>query len=267
MRRDAGEAAIRPDLFPGWLGNADRDRTLMKKSHGLLCGFSVFSFRLTILVGLFCAAQAIAEPPAAPANRFEKKVQAYEAADKLNAPPQGAILLVGDSQFFRWKTVQEDLKGYTVVNRGVDSFQSSDLLYFAERLVFPYRPRLIVIHVGGNDVHNGKPPARVLADFKALVAKIRVVLPQVPIAFTSITPSPGRWDEVATRKAANQVVRDYIATQKNLHFIDLWDAMLTPEGKPRKDIWVEDQVHPNHAGYLIRVNIMRPLLGPPDQKR
>lgn len=239
----------------------------MKTSHRLFLLSPVWGLGLSVLVGLFFTGQATAQPPAAAADRFEKNVQAYETADKLNAPPQGAILLVGDSQFFRWKTVQEDLKGYKVVNRGVDSFQSSDLLYFTERLVFPYRPRLIVIHVGGNDVHNGKSPARILADFKAFVAKVRTVLPQVPIAFTSITPSPGRWNEAATRKAANQVVRDYIATQKKLHFIDLWDAMLTPEGQPRKDIWVGDQVHPNHAGYLIRVAIMRPLLGTPDEKR
>ena len=35
-------------------------------------------------------------------NRFEKQVQVYETADKT-APPTNAILLVGDSQFFRWK--------------------------------------------------------------------------------------------------------------------------------------------------------------------
>ncbi|MEO6992095.1 MAG: GDSL-type esterase/lipase family protein [Lacunisphaera sp.] len=239
----------------------------MKTSHRLFVLSPVGILRLAVLIGLFFAGRAMAQPPAAADNRFEKNIQAYEAADKLHAPPQGAILLVGDSQFFRWKTVQEDLQGYTVVNRGVDSFQSSDLLYFAERLVFPYQPRLIVIHVGGNDVHSGKPAARVLADFKTFVGKVRAVLPEVPIAFTSITPSPGRWDEVVARKAANQAVRDYIATQKNLHFIDLWAAMLTSDGKPREDIWVKDRVHPNHAGYLIRVAIMRPLLGAPDKKQ
>jgi lysophospholipase L1-like esterase len=239
----------------------------MKTSRAFPCCFPFCLLRLAVLLGLCFTGRAIGQPPAAADNRFEKNVQAYEAEDRLHAPPEGAILLVGDSQFFRWKTVQEDLKGYTIVNRGIDSFQSSDLLYFAARLVFPYRPRLIVIHVGGNDVHNGKPSGRVLADFKAFVENVRAVLPQVPIAFTSITPSPGRWDEVATRKAANQAVQDYIATQKNLHFIDLWDAMLTSEGKPREDLWVEDRVHPNHTGYLIRVAIMHPLLGAPDEKK
>ena len=129
----------------------------------------------------------------APASRFENNVRLYEAADKSNAPPRNAILLAGDSQFFRWQTVAEDLPGYTVVNRGIDGFQTSDLLNFADRLILPYGARLIVLHVGGNDVHGGKTPAQVLADFKALVAKIRAVRPTVPIVYSSTTPGPARW--------------------------------------------------------------------------
>jgi len=199
-------------------------------------------------------------------NRFEKNVQDYEAADRTNPPPRNAILLVGDSQFFRWKTLAEDLPDFTIVNRGIDSFQTSDLVHFTDRLVLPYHPRMIVMHVGGNDVHMGKSPDQILTDFKSFVAKVRADFPTVPIAFSSTTPGPGRWEEAAQRKETNRVLREYIATQPNLLFIDLWDAMLTADGKPREDLWVADRVHPNHAGYLLRVKIMRPLLGEPDRK-
>ena len=128
---------------------------------------------------------------------------AYEAADEASPPPRGAILLVGDSQFYRWRTLAEDLPGYTVVNRGIDSFQASDLLHYADRLVLPYAPRLIVTHVGGNDVNNGKTPEQILADFQAFVAKVRVALPDVPIAFSSITPGPGRWFATSTDNLAD----------------------------------------------------------------
>jgi lysophospholipase L1-like esterase len=96
---------------------------------------------------------------------------------------------------------------------------------------------------------------------------VRASLPQVPIAFTSTTPGPGRWDEAPRRVEANKVLKDYVATQPGLHYIDLWDAMLTPEGKPREDLWVADRIHPNHAGYQLRVRIMLPLLGEPDKKK
>ncbi len=217
-----------------------------------------------ILTSFAAAAMPGAESPPA-ASRFEKNVRDYETADRASPPPRGAILLAGDSQFFRWKTLAEDLPDFTIVNRGIDSFQLSDLLQFADRLVLPHRPRLIVLHVGGNDVHGGKSPERVLADFQAFVRQVRATLPEVPIYFSSLTPGPGRWDEAEQRRKTNRTIKDYIATQRGLGFIDLWDAMLTPAGQPREDLWVEDRIHPNHAGYLVRVKIMRPLLGPPDR--
>lgn len=226
-----------------------------------------------VLARVFCAAAAaclLATSPAAQTaptgpTRFEPAVLAYEAADKAAPPAAGALLLVGDSQFFRWKTLSEDLPGYRVVNRGIDSFQTSDLLYYMDRLVLPYKPRMIVMHAGGNDVNLGKTPEAILEDVKTFVTRVRQTMPTVPIAWTSITPSPGRWQQADARKRANALVRAYVASQKNLHFIDLWDAMLTPAGGPREDIWIEDRIHPNQEGYRIRVRIMRPLLGPPDQ--
>jgi lysophospholipase L1-like esterase len=223
--------------------------------------FLLFSFALVVETHAQSSASTVVA-----GNPFEKNVRAYEAADRTNPPPQKAILLVGDSQFFRWKTVAEDLSEYTVVNRGIDSFQTSDLVYFADRLVLPYSPRMIILHVGGNDVHARKSPERILTDFKSFVAKVRAHLPAVPIAFSSTTPGPGRWGEASQRKETNRLIKEYIATQTNLLFIDLWDAMLSEDGKPREDLWVADRVHPNHAGYLLRVKIMRPLLGEPDRR-
>jgi lysophospholipase L1-like esterase len=196
-------------------------------------------------------------------ERFEKKVQEYEAADRASPPPKGAILFAGDSQFYRWTTIHEDLPGYTLINRGIDSFQFPDLLRYLDRIVLPYEPRLIVLHVGGNDIHNGRTPAEVLGDFQAFVARVKARLPETRIVYSSITPGPGRWDEAPQRKKCNRALQEYIATQPGAGFVDLWSAMLSPDGQPREELWVEDRVHPNHAGYLIRVNLTKPLLGPP----
>lgn len=221
---------------------------------------------LVTLVGANASSAVRADQATASPDRFEKNVLAYEAADKAAPAPRGAILLVGDSQFYRWRTLADDLPGYTVVNRGIDSFQTSDLIHFTDRLVLPYAPRFIVMHVGGNDVNNGKNPEQILADVQAFVARVRAVMPAVPIAFSSITPGPGRWNQAAVRKRTNDVVKAWVSAQPNMHFIDLWDVMLTPDGQPREDLWVEDRIHPNQAGYRIRVQVMRPLLGPPDRR-
>jgi len=227
-----------------------------------MCTYRALSF-ITITAILMSVSVASQAQNPALQERFEKQVQEYEAGDRKSPPPKGAILFAGDSQFFRWKTIQEDLAGYTLINRGIDSFQMPDLIRHVDRLVLPYEPRLIVLHIGGNDVHNGRTPEQLLADLKTFVAAVRVRLPDVPIVFSSITPGPGRWDEAPQRVVANRALREYIATQKGLQFVDLWSAMLDPAGQPREDLWVADRVHPNHAGYLIRVELTKPLLGPP----
>ena len=231
---------------------------------------------LAIGLGLALAGPAGAQQPPRVdlATRFAQRVEAYDAADKASPPPANAILLAGDSQFDRWQTVHEDLAGYTVINRGIDSFRTDDLIQYADRLVIRYRPRLVVLHVGGNDINRGKTPEQLLADTKVLIATIRAGLPGVPIAWSSITPGPGRWEQRERRQAANALVKQWMAAEKGsgngpgqgLAFIDLWDAMLTADGQPREDLWVADRVHPNHAGYLVRVRLTTPVLGPPDRR-
>src|SRR5262249_13901049 len=95
------------------------------------------------------------KPAAKPSHRFEKDIAAFEAADRTTPPPKGAILFVGDSTFTRWKTIHEDLPEYTVINRGFGGSTMNDLLYFTDRVVFPYEPRLIIVQEGGNDLHSG----------------------------------------------------------------------------------------------------------------
>lgn len=198
-------------------------------------------------------------------ERFEKKMGEYEAADKAIPPPKHAVLLIGDSQFYRWKTLNEDLPQYTFINRGIDSFQISDLIHYSKRLVAPYDPRIILMHVGGNDVHNGKSTEQILKDFETLVSQLHVMYPTVPIVFSSITPGPGRWDEAQRRIDVNRAIEAFIGQQPDLKFIDLWHPMLDARGKPREDLWVEDRVHPNHAGYRLRAELTKPYLGAPER--
>jgi lysophospholipase L1-like esterase len=199
-------------------------------------------------------------------NKFEKDILAFEAADRKSPPPRGAILFAGDSQFTRWKSIHEDLPEYTVINRGFGGSQMTDLLLYTDRIVIPYKPRLIVVNEGGNDLHAGRTPEQLLADFKAFVEKVRAALPGTRIIMSSLTPSPARWSEVETRKIANRMIRDYIATQKNVIFVDLFNAYLGPDGKPNDEYFVEDHLHHSAAGYRVRLKFTRPLLGEPDKK-
>jgi lysophospholipase L1-like esterase len=195
---------------------------------------------------------------------FEKDILSFELADQTNPPPADSILLVGDSQFTRWKTVHEDLPEYKIINRGFGGSRMTDLLLYTDRIVLRYKPRMIVVNEGGNDIHAGRTPEQLLADITNFVGHVRTALPDTPIVFSGMTPSPARWSETDTRLRFNRMLREYLASGKNLVYLDLFDAFLGDDGKPREQLFVEDKLHHSAAGYAVRMRIMRPILGPPD---
>ena len=211
---------------------------------------------LCAFVLTFTAARA--ESPTA--HAFEKEIVSYEAADKTDPPPQGAIVFTGASGIRLWKTLAQDFPGLTVINRGFGGSQLSDSVYFAERIVIPYHPKAVVIQAGGNDINAGKSPEQVLADFQAWVVKVRAALPDVRLVYLGQGPSPARWAQRDKQQRANQLVRDYIAAGKNMAFVDIWAPCLGPDGEPRPELYVEDKLHPSAEQYAIRAKLIRPAL-------
>ncbi|HEX3997726.1 MAG TPA: SGNH/GDSL hydrolase family protein [Pirellulales bacterium] len=203
------------------------------------------------------------KPAKSPSLRWEREIRAFEAADKKSPPPQGAVLFIGSSSIRMWKTLAQDFPDYKVINRGFGGSELADSVYYADRIVIPYKPRLIVLFAGTNDINAGKSPQTVFDDFKAFVARVRGALPDTRIAYLSISPAPSRWSQADKQKEANRLIRDYIATEKkNLDYIDLWDQFLGPDGKPREDLFLLDRLHNNAAGYKIRAAAVRPHLAP-----
>ena len=213
-----------------------------------------------LLAAISCTVPTRAEPGGA--HAFESEIAAYEAADKTNPPPQGAIVFTGASGIRMWQTLAQDFSGLTVLNRGFGGSQLADSVYFAGRIVIPYRPKAVVIQAGGNDINAGKSPEQVLADYQAWVAKVRAALPDVRLVYLGQGPSPLRWAQREKQQQANQLVRDFIAKEKNMAFVDIWAACLGPDGQPRSELYIADQLHPSAEQYQIRAKLIRPALEP-----
>ena len=198
-----------------------------------------------------------------PSAKWEKDIQAFEAADKKSPPPQGGVLFIGASGIRMWKSLETDFPKQRVINRGFGGSQIADSTYFAERIIIPYQPKLIVLQAGGNDINAGKSPEQVAEDFKAFVVKVRAALPETRIAFFSIQPSPARWSQIEKQKHGNQLIKEQIAAGKNMVYINAWDAFIGPDGMPREELFVADRLHHNAEGYKVRAELMRPYLDKP----
>jgi lysophospholipase L1-like esterase len=200
------------------------------------------------------------EKPAAKADKWEKEISAFEAADKQSPPPTGAVLFTGASGIRMWKTLAEDFPDQQVLNRGFGGSGIVDAVTYADRIVIPYKPRLVVIQAGGNDINGGRSPEQVFDDFKAFVEKVHAKLPDTRIAYLSMNPSPARWQQREKQQQGNELIKAYVAAGKNLDYINFWDAMLGPDGQPREDLFIKDRLHNNAEGYKIRADVVRPHL-------
>jgi lysophospholipase L1-like esterase len=193
-------------------------------------------------------------------ERFESAVRAFEAADKENMPPQGAILFTGASNIVGWKTLAEDFPDHVVINRGFGGSHIADCVFYADRIAVAYKPRLIVLRAGGNDIDAGKTPEQVAADFCAFAEKVHAHLPDTRIAYWPMTCSIARLANWHREQKGNDLIRRCIATHKNLVYIDAAEATLGPDGKPRAELFNPDGLHFNAQAYKLFTVIIRPYL-------
>jgi lysophospholipase L1-like esterase len=208
---------------------------------------------LALLV--FCGALLIAAAPK-PDPKWEKEIQALEKASSQDQSAKGAVLFVGSSSIRLWNSLAADFPNVHVINNGFGGSQISDCTAYADRLVLPFAPSKIFLYAGDNDIAGGKSPEQVAADFKEFVATIRKSLPQTPLYFISIKPSPSRWALAEKVRAANKLIGEYIRGEKGLHYIDVFDSMLGPDGKPDPTLFREDNLHMNPKGYAIWARII-----------
>ena len=212
---------------------------------------------LHLLLALLFAAASVAQTKT---NSFEKEILAFESSDKTNPPPKHAVLFTGSSSIRLWKTLTQDFPQYRVINRGFGGSQISDCIFFADRIVTPYEPNVIVFYAGGNDINAGKSPEQVFADFKVFATKVREALPETRLTYISIAPNPARWAQVDKVRAANRLIAEYTREHPKLGFIDTFSKMLGEDEQPLPDIYLADRLHMNAKGYALWKGIIAPLL-------
>lgn len=191
---------------------------------------------------------AVAQQTPDPA-RFADEIRAFSALDQVEMPPPGGVLFVGSSSIRMWESLEEDFPAHRVVGRGFGGSHFSDLLHYADQIVFPYEPRMILVYEGDNDIASGRTPAHVYGDYREFVGRVRERLPETSVAFIAIKPSVARWDHIDAIRAANQLIEEHAAADSQLMYIDVATPMLGPDGQPREELFIDDGLHLSREGY------------------
>lgn len=224
--------------------------------------------RLVLIVVLALGAIACARGANTPSvgvvttasDRFESEIRAFEDSDRVNPPRPGGIVFVGSSSIRMWPDLRADFPGRNVIQRGFGGSRLDEVVHYAPRIVLPYRPTLIVLYAGENDLVESRTPEQVFDAYKNFVKLVRDAFPQARIAFVSIKPSPSRWELVDEMRATNDKIRGYAATHAGLSFVDVFPMMIGPTGRPRSELFVSDSLHMNHNGYAIWRGALLPIV-------
>lgn len=195
---------------------------------------------------------------------FWRDVQAFKKQDSINAPVKNPILFIGSSSFTNWKQLQTDFPDYPIINRAFGGSTLKDVIYYFNDIVTPYQPKQVIIYCGENDFATSDTVSSelVFLRFKQLYEMLRESLGDVDIAYVSIKPSPSRQHLLSKMVEANQLIESFIKRQSNAEYIDVFHQMIDKDGHPKKDIFVEDQLHMNSKGYSAWIKAIKPFLKP-----
>jgi lysophospholipase L1-like esterase len=197
----------------------------------------------------------------APTTRWDAAFAAFAAADLAAPPPEGAILFVGSSSIRLWDGLEDDFAVRKVVlKRGFGGSKLSDCVQNLGRPVVRYKPSVVMVYAGDNDLAAGSRPDEVLRRFVAFVDGVHRALPATRIDYISIKPSPLRAALLPEIRATNALIRDYIAGEAGVTYVDVFTPMIDADGQPRAELFAADRLHLNRDGYALWKSVIGPYV-------
>jgi lysophospholipase L1-like esterase len=215
-----------------------------------------------------CCTSAYAQagqPPTTTSIILPPEIAAFKVADAKQMPPAGAVEFIGSSSIRMWTTLAQDFPEIPVFNRGFGGSLIQDSTQFADQIVIPYNPKIVVLYAGTNDLDYGnKTPEQVFADYVAFVTKVHAALPNTRIVFISINPTTSRWKEESAQLKANYLIENYAlinnSPTEKLSYIESHTRVMGLDGRPQAKLLRSDGQHFNADGYKLWKSIVKPWI-------
>jgi hypothetical protein len=210
-------------------------------------------------------AAALSAPAGLLAQRsglFQAEIERMLARDKTNPPPRDGILFIGSSIFRLWTGLSEQMAPLPVFNRAFGGSVTQDILDWTDRLVLPYKPRIIVYYCGSNDVGAGQPPEAIVGRTKQFLKIVGEKAPNTFVYYTAIQKAPDKRDRWDVVDAVNEEMERYSRQAGNLGYIDLNPVLFDGKGRLRENLFLPDELHfrPESTAYAEFARVVKPIL-------
>lgn len=216
---------------------------------------------LALSVVMMLAAVSFAAEKEVPASiaKWKGEMDKFAKKDQENPVKPGGVVFVGSSSIRMWD-LDKSFPKLNGLNRGFGGSRLEDSVYYADRIVLPYKPRTVVVYAGDNDIAAKYTPEQIREDFQEFVTKVREELPETKILYIAVKPSLSRWKLIKEVRATNKLIAQQCAKTENCEFIDIDAPMLGEDGKPRPELFKKDGLHMTDEGYAVWAEALKPHL-------
>lgn len=167
------------------------------------------------------------------------------------------LIFIGDSITQGWERDGKDVwqKHYgnrNAVNLGISGDRTQHVLWRLDNgNIEGIKPKLAVMMIGTNNSNRDDHTAEEIADgIKAIVAKLRVKLPETKILLLAIFPRGPMPNPQREKNAKASELASQVADGKTVYYLDIGPKFLTADGTLEKEI-MPDHLHLSPKGYEI----------------
>lgn len=211
-------------------------------------------------------------------QKFQEQLRSRYAKENQTAQ-KGQIVFVGSSlmEIFpieKFQAKKELNLPLHIYNRGVRATTTEDLLEFLGTLIFDLNPSKIFMNIGTNDIGFGFSEDKTLANYQAILNKIKEKLPNAEVYVMKFYPinvvdeftdprsgEKGRFSDQRTNENLAEMSDKIgqLAKKAGYQYIDAKAHLADSTGNLRKELSF-DGVHMLPTGYEIVLDNLMPYL-------
>jgi uncharacterized repeat protein (TIGR02543 family) len=191
-------------------------------------------------------------------TNYEAKAKKYEA--KIEEENENYhVMLAGSSSIEFWTSSKQDLSPIVSYNHGIGGTTIEEWdEKLNQRLVFPYKPKMVVYYVGINNVINSKQDATTIWNhLEKFFNDTHAAMPDTKVQYILMNLIPGYKDYFTTINAVNAKVVEYQASNPWLTLINPGTALLKENGEPNAAYFRTDGLHLSYYGYVVWGGIIK----------
>ena len=190
-------------------------------------------------------------------TNYETKAKKYEA--KALEEESYHVMLAGSSSIEFWESSKEDLMPIVSYNHGIGGTTIEEWdNKLNQRLVFPYKPKMVVYYVGINNVINSKQDAATIwNNLKNFFDHTHAALPDTKVQYIMMNLIPGYKTYFDTINSVNANVVEYQKSNTWLTLINPGIALLKENGEPNAAYFRTDGLHLSYYGYVVWGDIIK----------